>query len=192
MGNLVISYCGCVRFLQTSLFVTDGDKLPSAPFIGWVSFDGIEYPVNQAFETIEEAYEYLNTTFVNIYNKDGEFLNSGGLMEYTNPEDFQTAEIMIQYGLKNLVCTIGDPDPAPNIAVDIAFDNGDTFTSEELFGFEYVQVKVSGIPLQPVGGPSGFVYLPEDIGNPGNGTIITGSALQDCILEVTFTQIPQS
>lgn len=195
---LTVSPCGCPRVFIGEADVlpiplVDSEKRPIGPFfIGWVQLGDDQRPVNLIFADDTALLTYLNTTFVAAWNYEGVFTIEDSFVVYSNNENFETAEIMVQFGLKNLVCVIGDPIPAPNIPVAASFDNGDTFADEIFANLEIVQVKISGIPLQPVDGVAGFEYTADDGSDPVQGVIVVGSPLQDCIMEVIFTQIPQA
>ena len=195
---LTVSPCGCPRVFIGEADVlpiplVDSDKRPIGPFyIGWVQFDDTRRLINMVFADDTALLTYLNTTFVENWGYEGVFSIEDSFVIYSNNENFENAEIMVQFGLKNLVCTIGDAIPGPNVDVAEAFDNGSIFASELFANMAVVQLKISGVPLQPVDGPTGFTYLSDDGSDPVQGVITTGSALMDCIMEIIFTQIPQA
>lgn len=204
MENLIlkVSPCGCPTLFVgeqpvIAIPLIDSEKRPFEFIkVGWIEFVKDEVTtrrnINLVFPDNDAAFLYLNTTFVETWGYEGVFTPSGDFINYSNNENFETAEIMIEFGLKHLVCSIGTPNPTTTKegGFDIEFDNGSSFSSVEFFGMLEVGVSITNIKNEPVEGDTGHTYISEDIDNPGMGTFSFPFNLENTIMYITLSQKP--
>jgi len=167
MAVLALTSCGCLRLYRdapvTELLLVDSNVIPRTDInIGWISFDGTEYPIEQVFEDFTDLLSYLNTTFVSALGIDGLFELNGNYIEYTNPEGFQTGEIMAILQNYMLRFAVGNAEPL-NVAV-ISVANSNVITDISLQGVEILNVQVNIQNSEPKTA-TGWIH------NSGTGTL---------------------
>lgn len=147
--------CGCAGLLKIfeNLSIIDSDKLVGTFEVVRLVVDGVNYEINSIFETKEEFLDYLNDTFRIIYSFEGEFKESGELIDYENIEEFETIEVVAIITWFPLRATI--------------MSNSNTYQNNLLIGMEIDDRIVVDNQLQQVG------Y--ELIGDPISFDPITGT-----------------
>jgi len=167
MAILTLSPCGCLGLVSDStvdLFLTDSNLLPSSFLnIGWIKFDSIQYDIDDVFTDVIDLLSYLNTTFVSAYGFDGIFTLSGGFIEYSNIENFETAEIMAIYQTEVYPYLNGTAE-AINIPYKATFANLNVITDADLIGKDILSVQVNRQNSEPITA-NGWLF------NSGAGTI---------------------
>ena len=193
-----LSTCGCLDITYDRLYLGYGNLIPQEMInVDKVVFGITEYEIDKIFENKDTDFiKYFNRTFVKFNSPNGEkfrgefaFDNLG--FYYTNPEQFTTAEIIMNYGLKQLVFKIGTP-PATTLETPFtaSYSNGITEISrQELFNMQEVQVRVGNIDSEPIVG-SGHTYISIDPLYALNGKIEFPYELYDTYVYVTLTQKP--
>lgn len=196
--DMRISPCGCVRVIYDRLYLGYGNLIPLEMInVEKVTFGITDYTIQKIFEQKDVDFiQYFNSTFVqqnspqNVYFR-GEFGFDDLGFYYTNPEQFTTAEIIMNYGLKQLVFKIGSP-PTTTLETPFtaSYSNGITEISrQELFNMQEVQVRVGNTDSEPIVG-SGHTYISIDPLFALNGKIEFPYELYDTYVYVTLTQKP--
>lgn len=195
---MTISPCGCARIMYDRLYLGYGNLIPLEMInVEKVTFLISDYPINKIFEEKDVDFlSYFNTTFVKQISPYGEaFRGEFGFDDlgfyYTNPEQFSIAEIIMNYGLKQLVFKIGDP-PTTTLETPFtaSYSNGiDEISHQELFNMQEVQVRVGNIDSEPIVS-TGHSYISVDPLLALNGIITFPYELYDTYVYVTLTQKP--
>jgi hypothetical protein len=193
-----INPCGCIRLIYDRLYLKYGDLIPEEMiYVQKVIFNTTDYIINKIFEQKDDEFlSYFNITFVQQNSPQGvpfrgsfAFDNLG--FYYTNEEQFTTAEIIMNYGLKQLVFKIGNP-PATTLEVPFtaSYANGiSEFSHQALFNMQEVQVRVGNIDSEPIVS-TGHSYISVDPLLAINGKIDFPYDLYDTYVYVTLTQKP--
>ena len=188
------SFCGNLRIVRSDFFLLDSDKTPLGTIkVKGIYFDGIFFALeDNIFTTKSAIISYLNTTFVPTNSLQGEFYGYGAGIYYKNVDNFTTAEIMIEYGLKTLIFKIGTPleDTNDENGYDATFANGTTFSSPLLHGMREVSVRIGNNTSEPVNS-YGHKYESIDPSNSLNGKMTFSQTIENAILYVTLTQKPE-
>jgi len=193
-----LSTCGCLYITYDRLYLGYGNLIPQEMInVDKVVFGVTDYEIDKIFENKDTDFiKYFNRTFVKFNSPNGEKFRGEFAFDslgfyYTNPEQFTTAEIIMNYGLKQLVFKIGTP-PATTLEVPFtaSYTNGITEISrQELFNMQEVQVRVGNIDSEPIEG-TGHTYLSIDPDYALNGKIEFPYALENIYVYVTLTQKP--
>lgn len=156
---LVLGCGGCAALVRnaTLLALEDSDRLPMENIaVGWINFDGTEYEIGQEFLNISDLLSYLNTTFVISYGLDGIFTQAGDIIEYSNPENFTTAEIMAIY--QNYVYPYRNGNPETiNIPYKDTFANLNVITDPDLVGKEVQSLMINRTNSEPIT-ETGYIF----------------------------------
>lgn len=151
---LTVSPCGCPRVFGADIAITlpleDSNLIPLTDInIGWVKFDSTQYDIDQVFEDIVDLLSYLNTTFVIVVGLEGVFTFEGGFIEYSNNENFETAEIMAI--IQTYMQRFGMLPDYPTLNVDvIEVADSNVITDPSLEDVEVLQVQVNTITSLPI------------------------------------------
>jgi len=182
MGYLLASSpCNCAILIQTpdgNLIIEDSNLLPSEDInIGWIKFNGVQYDIDQVFLNVSELISYLNTTFVSAEGLDGFFSTFNDFIDYSNPEGFLTAEIMIMLQAETLYFGMLPGYPIPNKDYE-EVPESNIITHASLVNKEVLQVHVntiSSLPITATGWESdedaGTITFPAD--NIPSGQLIS-------------------
>jgi len=192
-----ISPCGCVGVFYDRLYIGYGDLIPLEMInVDKIKFDATNFEIDKIFDERDVDFiSYFNSTFV-LQNSQqgvpfrGEFGFDDAGFYYTNPEQFTTAEIFMNYGLKQLVFKIGTP-PATTLETPFtaSYTDGITEISHvELFNMQEVQIRVGNMDSEPISG--GHTYFSIDPDLSINGKIEFPYALYGTYVYVTLTQKP--
>lgn len=193
-----ISPCGCIRLIYDRVYLKYGDLIPyEMIYVQKVIFDANEYVINKIFEEKDlDFISYFNATFVQQNSPDGVPFRGNFAFDdigfyYTNEEQFTTAEIIMNYGLKQLVFKIGNP-PATTLETPFTatYTNGiNEFSHQALFNMQEVQVRVGNVDSEPIVS-TGHSYFSVDPDLSINGKVEFPYELYDTYVYVTLTQKP--
>ena len=131
MVKIVKSICGCLRLIDFAplvgaITVVDGDLMPSSSIgIYGLLLGRNAYIINNIFSNKADFLTFLNTNFVLSNNLVGTFSYSDLNLLYSNPENFQNAELLMIYKNEKRCYVVGAPDTACNSAlVDQVINTG--------------------------------------------------------------------
>lgn len=189
--------CGCLRLNIPDIFVLDSNKTPFE-FIrsSGIILNGVFVAFSVVnFATKAEIVSYFNTTFVveNSYNSRAYI--EGSKIMLINVDNFTTAELMIEYGIKALNIKIGTPDPLINADYDLEFSNpvfADGFcsiSSPEFLNLKEIELRISNITSEPVAGQHKYYAVDPD--NSANGRFDFYFPIENSNAYASFSQISE-
>ena len=129
--TIVKSRCGCLSLLDfkgppNSVLVNDAELMPASDIgIYGIVLGDNAYVIDRVFTNKNALLSFLNTTFVEAYGLFGYFDYDGLDLYYTNPENFDNAELLMIYKNEKRCYVVGAPDTECNPAyVDAVIDTG--------------------------------------------------------------------
>lgn len=176
--------CNCIFLHISNLSVIDSEKLPE-PFAIFKLVINVwdDYEINEVFETKAEFILWLNSTFVPSNGFTGSFSIDGDFIVYSNPENFETIEIVAILETSVIIFRMGNA-LEPNKAY-ITIPNTSVITDANLLGIEVLSVQVDSSMRQPIT-EIGWIHDPLT----GTITFPVDMSPEDVNIYVTTKQIP--
>lgn len=171
--------CGCATLAQATLAIIDSNRIGQVniPVVALRMGNTTHY-INTYFPSRADLMIYLNSTFVEDHDLLGIFTDEGNYFTYSNPENFQSAEIMAIIEDIPLIFRVGNPGAQVNKPF-IQVANGSVISHSSLIGCEVLLLFAPMTLTQPITGV-GYIHDSE----AGTITWPADNAPQDMFITV--------